>query len=136
MSIAAWTSMLSGLLLLCAGFAVVSSAGPKTVIFQNFNSNLSLICNHGFHLSEISVLYWQYLLVPVLSETRGMVVIRYLPNKPLSGLAVHNNTLVSFDLESGNAVVREVECYENQIYKCWAAIAGVQHTAFIDVYLG
>ena len=130
----AWNSMLSGLVLLCAGFAAVSSAEPsETVIFQAFNSNICLICNHGIDLSEVGSIDWEYSISSrkwrtLFSDRQG-----YQPD----GVVIIQNTLVSFRNESGNLEFKEIDCYENRIYTCKVVKnSGKHHFKSVDVYLG
>ena len=128
--------MLSGLVLLCAGFAAVSSAEPsERVIFQAFNSNLCLICNHGFDLSEVTEISWEYRFLD-FRDIKVKKVINYLRGRPLSGRVVRENTLVSFRNESGNLEFKETDCYENRLYTCTVTANSVDHPKSVDVYLG
>ena len=130
--------MLSGLLLLlvCAGFGAVSSAKPnKTVIFQPFNSNLRLICNHGYDPSVATNVEWTYLEGGLLAHRP--VTLLSVSSIRRYGTAIDSNTLVSFDYESGNIVFKESHCYENQLFQC--KIYGINlflTMAKRDVYLG
>ena len=138
MNIDAWTSMLSGLLLLCAGFTAVSSAEPnKTVIFQPFNSNLSLICNHGYDLSVATIVRWGWDYIEVGDYFNQGTLLWVDASNKRTGTAIDNNTLVSFDHESGNIVFKEIHCYENRLFLCKMLGPNfLSLEAKRDVYLG
>ena len=126
--------MLSGLLLLCAGFAAVSAELDKTDIFLPFNSSLSLICNHTIDPPWLEI-SWKH----QVSGTRTNTALLYQPDRPLRGYAIP--TLVSFQNETGDLEFIEASCYEHGLFKCnvdtGTDLSTVHHPqALVGVHLG